>query len=136
MMMLRTLALAVPLALGCAAARPNTTAPTPDVACASISESERTAFARADEVTPLLGNWRTENRRWSFTRVVGAELRVKAEPGTSLERMHRVAACRTANLASAKVRVLSAGNAYAVQITSDDPAVASEIVERAKARTL
>lgn len=83
----------------------------------------------------------TENKKFSFTRVVGAEVVLHAEAGMTAERLERVARCRAAApigaandpiVAGSSVRVRAIDGAFALQITSKDPAVAREIVSRAE----
>lgn len=116
--------------LGCAAS-PRATSPDREAMCSGVSPAERSAlFASRASVRRLIGTWETENKKFSRARVIGAEVVLRAEPGQSRERLERVALCEAPP--SARVRVLSLEGAYAVQMTSDDPTVANEIVARAE----
>ncbi len=86
-------------------------------------------LANKRSVRRLLGTWQTENHKFSRTRVIGAELIIPVAVGLSREYVEHAARCEVGR-DDVRVRVLSTGDAYAVQITSDDPVVAYEIVAR------
>lgn len=114
--------IAAAMAVGCAASP----APEPAVAAGCPVHS---VLANKRSVRRLVGTWQTENHKFSRTRVIGAELIIPVAVGMSREYVEHAARCEVGR-GDVRVRVLSAGDAYAVQITSDDPAVASEIVAR------
>lgn len=86
-------------------------------------------------IHPLVSQWKSENRKFAFTRTVGAEAIVLATPSLSREWLERATHCRLHHpdvaLPDAKVRVLSIDGGYAIQLTSTDPATARTITERA-----
>ena len=77
----------------------------------------------------------------------GARLSCGAQPGVTAEWLQRVAECRMAQVASASmpatqspldvkgasVSVQSAGDGFAVDITSSDPKIGREVLSRAQA---
>jgi hypothetical protein len=115
---MRLFLLALPL-LGCLSQ------PTPRVAAAN----ECSTALKPVEVRELVGQWKTENHKFAFTRVVGAEAVVAAQPAMSREWVERTARCR---IPDAEVRVTSVDGGYAVQLTSKDPDVARTLVARAQ----
>lgn len=118
--------------LGCASARP---AVTPVAACATGSPLDGASVAA---VHPLVDQVTSENKKFAFTRVVGAEVVLAAEDGVTVESLERRARCHSGKdsdplaVAGAAVRVRSREGAFALQITSKDPASAREILARAE----
>ncbi|MBI2395840.1 MAG: hypothetical protein HYV09_40120 [Deltaproteobacteria bacterium] len=109
-------------------------------ACAGVSGSPLDGASIAG-VSRLVDRVSTENKKFSFTRVVGAEVVVHADAGMTAEHLERVARCRAAAptgaendpiVAGSSVRVRARDGAFALQITSKDPAVARDIVARAE----
>lgn len=117
------LLIAAAMVVGCASA-PSAQQPAAAAGCPihSVLATKRSA-------RPLVGTWQTENHKFSRTRVIGAELIIPVAVGMSREYVEHAARCEVGRT-DVRVRVLSAGDAYAVQITSDNPAVANEIVAR------
>lgn len=148
-------------ALGCAAAASTAPreanaapsgGPTADASCAGLATEVRqtSLFAQSGSiaaVTPLVGKWQSANRKVSFTRPAGAAVVLRAQPAMTAPWLERVATCHAAQYASAadaptwdplvppgaRVRVVPVETGYSVEITSDDPEVAKEILRRAKA---
>lgn len=100
------------------------TQPTPRVAVAT----ECTNALKPVAVRELVGQWKTENQKFAFTRVVGAEATVAPQPGLSLEWIEATARCR---MPGVDVNVASTDAGYAVQLTSPDPDIAKTLVSRA-----
>ena len=121
-------------------------------ACADLSESERdmSPFAHREDivsVTPLedakpVGKGKT-------VKVVGVTVKFKAVPGLTQEWLQRVVNCHLARAASVghnmpempycplvpkgvTATVASAGDGFNVEIRSEDPASAAEVVKRAQ----
>lgn len=124
---MKRLVLLLALPFGCAVA-PTSSAPRAVAAteCAALKPS-----AVRELVAPI----KSENLKFSFTRTIGAEATIAAEPGHSKEWIERATRCRIAQpdvaLRDADVRVLSVEGGYAVQLTSKDPTLAREIIARA-----
>ena len=84
----------------------------------------------------------SENKKVAFTRIVGAEIVLRAEHGVTPESLERRARCHAAEVAGREhdplavadvaVRVHPAAGAFALQITSKDPAAAREILARSQ----
>lgn len=112
--------------LGCAAAVPAPAPVVPATECAVLAPVA---------THPLVSQWKSENRKFAFTRTIGAEAIVLATPSLSIEWLERTAHCRIRHpdvgLPDATVRVLSIDGGYAIQLTSTDPATARTITERA-----
>lgn len=123
--MMRLILLAV-VSLGCAAA------PSPRPVVAAANEC---SALKPTAVRELVTEWKSENKKFAFTRTAGAEALVAAEPGHSREWIERAARCRIQQpdvaIGHADVKVLSVDGGYAVQLTSKDPALAKEILARA-----
>jgi len=124
--------------VGCASPRP---AATPGDGCTANAGSPLEGASIAT-VSPLVDKVESENKKVAFTRVVGAEIVLRAEPGVTPESLERRARCHAAEVAGREhdplavpdvaVRVRPASGAFALQITSKDPAAAHEILSRAQ----
>ena len=112
--------------------------------CSATSSSNNPSMAIASSecgalkpvaIRELIGQWKSENHKFAFTRTLGAEVIVPASPSLSREWVERAAHCRLQHpdvaLTAATVRVISIDSGYAVQLTSDDPTLAKAILERA-----
>jgi hypothetical protein len=122
-------------------------------ACAGISEHDRDMspfYHREDiqSVAPLTEA--VQAGKVTTQKQVGATVVFKALPGMTAEWLQRVVDCHLARasavghempemsycplvLKGAKAKVTSAGNGFAINVSSDDPATAAEIKRRAQA---
>jgi hypothetical protein len=121
-------------------------------ACADLPDSERdmSPFAHREDiasVTPLEDS--KPVGKGKSVKTVGVTVKFKAVPGLTEEWLQRVVNCHLARAASVghnmpemsycplvpkdvTAKVVSAGDGFNVEIRSDDPAAAAEVVKRAQ----
>lgn len=120
-------------------------------ACAGIAEEDRdlSPFDRVEDIASVEPLTILSTGRARIAKSVGAVVTFRARPGMTAEWLQRVVDCHLARNAALghvmpempncplvpkdiTARVTSTGNGFAVEIRSEDPAVASEVLDRAR----